>query len=297
MLVLTNIRFDQNKSELPPLPWAWANQTGTSSQLTLRLSGSTETPHSRFHLETALIVHGALWQSSTHKLCLSLDPLPSEEFPRECDTRRAGPFDAAVYVHVPRAIPFKQQWAHPLPQLSDYGSRLGGLARALKILSSVDVCRWTRFEVGAHTACQDGRRHGVAQLMISLNKEANKKTFFTNMLDKDWLPIAASFVAAAITLPQPFVVIESGNLCGGTTVMLALLKRIFCPDCPFLSVDPGFARQAVQQAGKTTGERLMCAERTLAWAGLQAEVEFVHDFSGTSGGGGGGLDSGVEWVN
>ena len=81
----------------------------------------------------------------------------------------------------------------------------------------------------------------------------------------EWHAIAAAFLAAAGSLPQPFAIVESGNLCGATTIWLALLKRAFCPACPFYSVDPGLYRRRV-------GQPLSCARDSLEWAGLRDEA-------------------------
>ena len=70
----------------------------------------------------------------------------------------------------------------------------------------------------------------------------------------------AAFVYAAHNLPQPFAIVESGTLCGATTLLLAALKRAHCPKCPFYSLDPGGFRA-------TKGQPLSCARDAIGAAG------------------------------
>ena len=72
----------------------------------------------------------------------------------------------------------------------------------------------------------------------------------------------------ALTLPQPFTIIESGNFCGGTTGFIALLRRELCPRCPYLSLDPGAYR-------RKRHARFTCHRASLDFAGLGDDVEFV----------------------
>ena len=65
---------------------------------------------------------------------------------------------------------------------------------------------------------------------------------------------------------------ESGNLCGATTVFLAFLKRAFCPACPLYSVDPGIYRGRV-------GQLDTCARSSLEWAGVAGDVQMLDALS------------------
>ena len=61
-----------------------------------------------------------------------------------------------------------------------------------------------------------------------------------------------------------FCALQVGNLCGASTALLALLKRLACDHCRFLSVDPGGYR--VPYTHRADG--MACARETLRWAGL-----------------------------
>jgi len=92
----------------------------------------------------------------------------------------------------------------------------------------------------------------------------------------DFEILASSFTLAALSLPQPFTIVESGNLCGATTVMLALLKRHLCPSCRMVSMDPGGYR-----TDPTVREKFTCAADSLQWAGVSDEVHLVDEITPT----------------
>lgn len=96
------------------------------------------------------------------------------------------------------------------------------------------------------------------------------------MYDVDWRAIGAGFVLAALSLPQPFAIVESGNFCGGTTGMLALLRRELCPRCPYVSLDPG-AYRVKRHAS------IGCHRAALEFAGLSDQVTFVEEPSAALG--------------
>lgn len=77
-------------------------------------------------------------------------------------------------------------------------------------------------------------------------------------------------VTAFTTLPLPFTLLESGNLCGTSTCYIAAAKKIWCPDCPFISIDPGWTRKAL-------GEDPKCVEKNLADAGLSDQALVLQD--------------------
>ena len=92
----------------------------------------------------------------------------------------------------------------------------------------------------------------------------------SDMFGGDWRALGAMFALAALTLPQPFTIVESGNFCGGTTGFFALLRRELCPGCPYLSLDPGGYRR--KRHAKFT-----CHREALSFAGLLDHVTFVDD--------------------
>ena len=85
---------------------------------------------------------------------------------------------------------------------------------------------------------------------------------------RDLALVLMGLAMALRDLPHPFTIIESGNLCGGVTMVLALLKKAICPECPFVSADPGWYRVVL-------GQPLSCAASTLKYGGVAAEVTLV----------------------
>ena len=257
-----------------------------STQLVLRLNGSTPLPHSSYRLIAELIVHGGLWRTSSHQLCTSLQASPSDEL-REC-SRRDGAFAAAINLYVPGPLPRSgtpsAQEQGELQRLDDYAVRMRQLAAAAKSLGEINVCSLGAAVLSPTVTKRACRRHGrqqdesarvgVHELMISLK---NSELVATNLFNEDWLPIAAAFVTAALSLPQPFTIVEVGNYCVGATLMLSLLKRIYCPRCPFVSLDPGTLRTIDRKGAILT----QCHREVLAWAGVAEEVTLIDDFSGT----------------
>ena len=198
-----------------------------STQLVVRLNGSTPLPHSSYRLNVELIVHGGLWRTSSHQLCTSLEVQPNNEL-REC-SRRIGPFVAAINVHIPGPLPRSRTLlsAQHHQRLDAYAVRMGHLAAAAKSIADIDVCSLDAAVLSQTVtkhACrrrgfQQSRlngsiRMGVPELMASLKSSGLVET---NLLREDWLPIATAFATAALSLPQPFTMVEVGNYCGGAT--------------------------------------------------------------------------------
>ena len=161
---------------------------------------------------------------------------------------------------------------------------MGHLAAAAKSIADIDVCSLDAAVLSqtvTKRACrgfQQSRlngsiRMGVPDLMASLKSSGLVET---NLFREDWLPIATAFATAALSLPQPFTMVEVGNYCGGATLMFALLKRIYCPTCPFFSLDPGTLR-TINRKGASLAD---CHRKALAWAGTAQEVDLIDDFSG-----------------
>lgn len=76
-------------------------------------------------------------------------------------------------------------------------------------------------------------------------------------------------VEAFTTLPLPFTLLESGNLCGASTCWIAAAKKAWCPECPFLSIDPGYNRRDLKADPQ-------CVQKNLAAAGLADQVTVLE---------------------
>ena len=228
-----------------------------STQLVVRLNGSTPLPHSSYRLNVELIVHGGLWRTSSHQLCTSLEVQPNNEL-REC-SRRIGPFVAAINVHIPGPLPRSRTLlsAQHHQRLDAYAVRMGHLAAAAKSIADIDVCSLDAAVLSQTVtkhACrrrgfQQSRlngsiRMGVPELMASLKSSGLVET---NLLREDWLPIATAFATAALSLPQPFTMVEVGNYCGAQQLNQASVRL------GLTDPDPLAAAVAMAQVCATTG--------------------------------------------
>ena len=85
-------------------------------------------------------------------------------------------------------------------------------------------------------------------------------------------------------LPLPFTIVESGNFCGAVTLTIALAKAAFCPDCPFITIDPTLqAHQTGSRDGKTRGAyyratNACSAKKTIEHFGLSSMVDAREQF-------------------
>jgi hypothetical protein len=269
---------------------------GTHQQLTLRVEGSTSDDFDRYHLRVDTFIRGARWRSATHALCTSLHDDPEFEL-RRC-AHGSGSFVAKLWAFVPSTRPkmhaaaaavgghrvapgverhLLRQHANAFghEQRGDGGS--GGvyhhqnqqLRLAATVLSRMNVCNLSQplpdRLVGAECNASVNGHVSPDALMRS---QAWERAGKSDLWSVDWKSIGTMFVLAALTLPQPFTVIENGNFCGGTTGFLALLRRELCPSCPFISLDPGAYR-------KRRHARFSCTRDALAFAGLSSQVDFV----------------------
>jgi len=80
----------------------------------------------------------------------------------------------------------------------------------------------------------------------------------------------SSLVTAIQTLPKPFTIIESGHLCGASTCYIASIKKFLCPECPFISIDPGYL-------GKELGADENCVLKNLQSVNLDSQVKIIKD--------------------
>jgi len=268
----------------------------THSQPTLHVKGFLPLSASpcEYHLTETLFVRGALWRSYTQPLCTSLvvagdEVAGPQNEARTCVTSlasRSGQFHAAVWVFVPAPRPLPRPaaaattgnptaaavvaWPHDMrgitrflrkpckhivPPLVRKGWR-GGWAKQAQ-----DLCN------GQPDADLDSLQNLLTSEGVPPAARLSRNT--RQLMKGNLVRVATSFTLAALTLPQPFAMVESGNLCGATTAILALLKLLLCPSCTFMSADPGFFR-LVQ------GSSLECAAQLLAYAGLREQVQ-LHD--------------------
>ena len=267
-------------------------------QRVLHVSGSTGfEPLSSFMLRTQQFVAGALWRTAHHSLCTNVHASPEYEF-REC-SHGGGTFDAAVWTLLlgsrPR-LPASQQ-SSPGPTMSRLSAAHDALLRtdacafAPPSGDSHTVCtthRATRKADSARAAAN--RSHAAVLSPVALvSRIIARNHVFAQVGEKEFVAVGsgalpppdpapytprtrrgairqdssrrrAAFVYAAHNLPQPFAIVESGTLCGATTLLLAALKRAHCPTCPFYSLDPGGFRA-------TKGQPLSCARDAIAAAG------------------------------
>lgn len=258
------------------------------TQRILHIKGSTASTHSNFVLRNALFVRGALWRWSSHQLCTALDRAygPANEV-REC-SHNTGKFHALVWVMVPGSLP--QHW--PLSH------EMGIPLTPHETPGYIDrPCEWTKPLVAAQAispslidiitvACnrrpaagniRGGMREPNMERLFGIptwNSKNKSALFFGGVgIAQIWgdtmLAIGVAFLEAARTLPQPFGIVESGNLCGASTMLIALLKKRFCPKCRFVSADPGWYRLVRKQ-------KMTCAADMLTWAGLRDEVTLTN---------------------
>ena len=281
----------------PPVP-VDAPGPGAHQQLTLRVEGSVATSFAAYYLRSDLFVRGALWRSQTHHLCTALDEDPMQE-KRSC-SQGTGGFAASIWAFVPASRPGGEpkRAAHqavggsvPTPLFSEFMGSMQSLApgatsadqlaHTADLLGRINVCTLSpplpdhfvgrlcnasRLAASAVSTSSPGAPI-VSPIELMQSREWDRAAH-SDLYRVDWRSIGAAFILAALTLPQPFTIVESGNFCGGTTGYLALLKRLFCPACPFLSLDPGYYR-------KKRHARLSCNVQSLEFAGLRGEVLFV----------------------
>ena len=260
-------------------------------QRILHVRGVTQRPHSEYLLRDALFVRGAQWRWSTRQLCSALDSYGPANEVREC-SQATGEFNAFFWVlfpgDFPRHWPLATESRIPatLRKLPDYLDRPCAWTRPLisaRVLSSslIDLitasCNRETDRADREPALGKaiGRNtHDVSLQRLFGNPSWNSKNksalFFGGVgIAQIWgdtlLAIAVAFLEAARTLPQPFGIVESGNLCGASTMLIALLKRRYCPKCRFVSADPGWYRLVRKQ-------KMTCAADMLTWAGLRDEV-------------------------
>ncbi len=262
----------------------------THHQHLLRVRGRTsEQSHAQYSLRTSLYVRGAHWRSQTDALCTALDTRGPEHELKACSARE-GAFNAALWLFIPGTVPQHWwlrttdvptqardlrayidrpcEWIAPLWQKGGWDSHLASAIAAA--CSSAGGRQLTLGQLfGEPRWSQQGKQAKVRASGSTMARfwEAGHQVWGETMA-----AMGVAFLEAARTLPQPYTIVESGNLCGGSTTLLALLKKRFCPSCPFVSADPGWYRVHRRQ-------NLSCPQETLAWAGLRQEVNVLYDGS------------------
>ena len=118
---------------------------------------------------------------------------------------------------------------------------------------------------------------GPARLFPGQASTATTKSLFSGL----W--------GAATSLPLPFTILETGNLCGHSTSFLARAKQLLCPQCKLVSLDPGNYRksrsvgrpavlEALRKQYGTGFDMQQCARRNLEEQGLLNEVNLIDKF-------------------
>lgn len=243
------------------------------SQLVLRLSGATSKPVSGFRVDVEVLINGALWRSQSHPLCVLAGQEISKEF-RTCQDT-VGEFSAEAYVFLPRWLPQLPKGGDDFAKMRSLTSDQQRIEFANELMNKLQLCE----DVCQGKACIPGtdcKRTGPANFLKA------REGYMSNLGGPgasggagqnnraDWVSLAASFIVAAMTLPQPFTVVENGNLCGGITIVIAAVKKRYCPTCPFITVDPGVARP-----------NFNCTMDNLNKFGLAGQVTSINDLSAT----------------
>ena len=240
--------------------WGYGLGKETYMQHELVVRGTTHVPHSDTSLNLAVFWAGALWRRYRQPLCTALGRSPSNES-RTC-SHRVGAFHARIWVVGPPL-----EWPPALGQ----GRNENSLRGALATLRAFDVCA-IELSPTIRALCRERGRLTLPELMTDKNVTTQTRQ---NMFPSDWEPMGAAFILAAQSLPQPFTVLESGNLCGGATAFFSALRKRFCPSCQVLSRDPGIGRLAFGGNSANAKQLFDCARHTLDFFGLAEGVEMV----------------------
>ena len=283
-------------------------KAGTHEQHVVRVEGHAVRPFSDYYLRLDLLVRGALWRSQTTALCTVLNDNPEVEL-RRCQNG-TGAFSAVLWSFVPSHRPgaklhhsqastflsthvHGREWRSLRSPSSTHAERL---RVAAAVLARIDVCNLSYAlptellspVCNASDAAAQERRHVArAGKLTKLHARTDNSkpvspdqlmsssatwhsVAHSDLFAADWRTIGSMFALAALTNPQPFAIVESGNFCGGMSGYLAILKRILCPSCPYFSLDPGGYR-------KKRHVRFTCHRASLAWLGLAEDVTFVDE--------------------
>lgn len=194
-------------------------------------------------VESAFYVNGAISSRQTSYMCdAACGSEPTKVGPRSCTGNLDVSNGVCPLIYVPKHTPIRA----PLMPLSNED-------REKQFRNLTDYCNsfiWTDEWAGEAASSED-----------------------------TWKRIYNDMVDAFTTLPLPFTILESGNFCGASTCFMAATKRALCPDCPFLSVDPGYSRQdAVRQDGTPMDPQ--CVEKNMEYSKLADYVTVLDKTSG-----------------
>ena len=229
----------------------------------LHITGNTGTgPHRNFYINVQLIIRGAQTRAYSHPLCTAVGSPQLEQ--KTCSTT-AGHYDARVWLFVP-------DFMRPVVPLSAAVSlkHSDTYEQHLAMLTDFGFCRDSPSRYSRafrHGVCGKKKLPAYSAIHSAIKNSPN----FGQVVGSDFRDVGLAFLQAATTLPQPFAIVEHGNLCGLMTIYLAILRRYFCPRCPLYSTDPGLFRTAKKQ-------RLACVRDALNWAGIHdPEITLADD--------------------
>ena len=220
-------------------------------QGSLLVTGSCKDLHT-LALEITLTFRGALGRRTSEALC-RLTPQADLNLPRTCLIGASGvevPIKATTWFYIPATAPDQ-------PPADLRGRPWEG---------PWDLTR----NGGALPADDAAFLANVSRMLEVLPKEAKQVSRAQYKL------IYKLAVNAFSTLPRPFTVVESGNFCGGVTVLLALTVHRFCPACTFITVDPTLQAQHMVEA--RVDVQSCTAKKTLASLGLLDLATVVEGF-------------------
>ena len=233
----------------------------------LHITGNTGTgQHRNFYINVQLLIRGAQTRAYSHPLCTAVGSPQLEQ--KTCSTS-AGYYDARVWLFVP-------DFVRPVVPLSMPVSvkHSDTYEQRLAMLTDFGFCRDSPSRYSRafrREVCSMKKLPAYAAIYSAIKKGPN----FGQVAGSDFRDVGLAFLQAATTLPQPFAIVEHGNLCGLMTIYLAVLRRYFCTRCPLYSTDPGLFRTVKKQ-------RLSCVRDALNWAGSHDQEITLADDAGAA---------------
>ena len=231
--------------------------SGKSRKVQVHGHVAEDTAENPAFLELSVRVNGAIAHRQVEHLCrLKLAETSGNNMAsamRRCEFAgpSGGSFDATSIVYVPKATPS----VHNRPAIASQTDA--------ELEESVFKPAWA--------ACSDRK----AEMFPGQVAHTDMKILYRRLLQ------------AVRTLPIPFTMLESGNLCGQSTIFLAHIKRKLCPTCRFMSLDPGYFRHVPKFAGHAAKLRKRyganftmqdCTKLNIEAHGLSSEVELYDAF-------------------
>ena len=242
----------------------------THRQHELHITGSTGSySHGDTYFQIDLLIQGARTRSYAHQLCTSKGRPEIEQ--RSCDRLSQGEFHAITWLFVPGIMLESPPTNLEFPLVGDGPKQMFA---AMKHLRNLGIC-----SSNGHSYSKSFKE-SVCRAKKSFESESVFSALKSNgilgqCVGSDFNAVGAAFVIAAESLPQPFAIVEHGNMCGLMTVYLAVLRRRFCPRCTLYSSDPGLYRSAFRQ-------ELSCTRDALQWAGIEPSEVVLTDDAGAA---------------